>query len=99
MSAAAHVSIPVLHSSIPAGPRRPWRISSGLVALGVVAGAMALTLYADLPWNAAPTTQPPQPLPPLSAAATVPAFANEVDWSRIEASADPGPMAIAAYGP
>jgi hypothetical protein len=55
-------------------------------------------LYADLPWNAAPTTQPPISLPPLSADA-VPTFANPVDWSRIEASPDPGPMAIAVYGP
>ncbi len=99
MSAAAHVSIPVRPAPTSAGPHRPFRISSGLVALGVVAGAMALTLYTDLPWNAAPTTQPPIPLPPLSAAAGVPAFANVVDWSRIEASPDPGPMAIAAYGP
>jgi len=97
MSAAAHVSIPFRPAPTSAGPRRPFRISSGLVALGVVAGAMAL-LYADLPWNAAPTTQPPISLPPLSADA-MPTFANPVDWSRIEASPDPGPMAIAVYGP
>jgi len=48
MSAAAHVSIPFRPAPTSAGPRRPFRISSGLVALGVVAGAMAL-LYADLP--------------------------------------------------
>jgi len=99
MSAAAHVSIPARHVPTSAGPRRPFRISSGLVTLGVIAGAVALTLYADLPWNAAPTTQPPIPMPPLSAAAAVPAFANAVDWSKIEASPDPGPMAIAVYGP
>lgn len=98
MSAVAHVSTPALTARGSATRRRPFRISSGLAAVGAVAGAMALTLYADLPWNTAPTTQPPQPLLPLSAAAA-PAFANEVDWSRIEAAADPGPMAVAAYGP
>ncbi len=99
MSAAAHVSIPARPAPTSAGPRRPFRISSGLVTLGVVAGAMALTLYADLPWNAAPTTQPPHTAAAAQRRRAVPAFANEVDWSRIEASPDPGPMAIAVYGP
>ena len=96
MGAAAHLSRPVRHVS-PA-VRRPFRISSALIALAVVAGAMALTLYADLPWNTAPPPEAQRPLPPVSVDAAVPAFANAVDWSQIEASPDPGPMAIASYG-
>lgn len=98
MTAATHVSTPTVSARPPTAWRLPFRVSSGLAAVGAVAAAMALTLYADLPWNRAPTTQPPQPLPALSAEAT-PAFAHEVDWSRIEAAPDPGPMAVAAYGP
>jgi len=97
MSAAAHVSTPAFTAPAPTASRRPLRVSSGLVAIGVVAGVMALTLYAEMPWNVAATTLPPQPLPSLSVDA-VPAIANPVDWSRIEASEDPGPMAVAAYG-
>ena len=98
MTAAAHVSIPVLTARPHGRPRLPFRVSSGLAAVGALAAAMALTLYADLPWHAGPTALSPQPLPPLSAE-IAPAFANPVDWSRIEPAEDPGPLAIAAYGP
>jgi len=98
MTAATHVSTTGFGARPPATRRLPFRVSSGLAAVGAVAAAMALTLYADLPWNVAPTTHRPQPLPPLSAEAA-PAFAHAVDWSRIEAAPDPGPMAVAAYGP
>ena len=84
MTATVHVSSA---SSSRARPRqggacrsasRPgWRQSVRSAA------ALALTLYADLPWNAGPTMPSPQPVPPLSADA-VPAFANPVDWSLIE---------------
>ena len=98
MTAVSHVSSPALTARVRTGRRLPFRVSSGLAAVGAVAAAMALTLYADLPWNAAPTAPSPQPLPPFSADAA-PAFAHPVDWSRIEPAEDPGPMAVAAYGP
>ena len=98
MTTATHVSTPAFASRASSSRRLPFRVSSGLAAVGAVAAVVALTLYADLPWYAAPTTPSPHPLPPLSADAA-PAFAHPVDWSLIDASADPGPMAVAAYGP
>jgi len=75
------------------------RVPSVVVALCAVSAAMALTLWAGMPWNSvAAAAHPPAVVSNGAVTATLP-IADPVDWSLIEVSPDPGPMAVAAYGP
>ena len=75
------------------------RVPSVAVALCAVSAAMALTLWAGMPWNSvAAAAHPPAVVSNGAVTATLP-IADPVDWSLIEVSPDPGPMAVAAYGP
>lgn len=76
--------------------RRASVAPAAVVAMGAL---VALALFSAAPW----ATDPPQPQRPVAVKfpvmdAPVP-IANAVDWSLIEVSEDPGPLAIAAYGP
>ena len=99
MTAATHVSTPGLVRRDGASGPRPFRFRSGWAAIAAVGAVAALATYGEMAWHGAPTVPSPQPLPPLSAADATPAFANPVDWSKIAPADDPGPMAVAAYGP
>jgi hypothetical protein len=67
-----------------------------VVAVGAVT---ALALFAGTPL-AKVQAQQQRPVPVQWPAVFAPApLANPVDWSLVEASENPGPPAIAAYGP
>lgn len=72
---------------------------SGFAAVVAVGALSALALFAEGPWATvqAPHQRPvPVKWPVMDAPAPI---ANEVDWSLVEVSEDPGPLAVAAYGP
>jgi len=98
MTIALHLPTRTLGGRRAAAPRRLPR-SAAIAAIGAGGAALALTLYAELPRSAPPSVGMP-PVPALhDAANAVPAFALEVDWSRVEAAENPSPLAVAAYGP
>ena len=76
--------------------RRAPLVLTLVVAVGVVA---ALALFASTPWATVPPQQQ-RPVPVQWPAVVAPApLGAAVDWSLVEASENPGPPAIAAYGP
>ena len=86
-------------STIEARPVQKIRASAALTAVVAVGAIAALTLFAGAP-RATVQPQHRQPAqmtwPVMDAPAPI---ANEVDWSLVEVSENPGPLAIAAYGP
>lgn len=99
MTVALHLPTRTIGAPASSSPRRRLSPSTVVAAIGAAAAALVLTLHAEPPRSAVASIGVP-PLAPLETAATaVPAFALEVDWSRVEAAEDPGPLAVAAYGP
>jgi hypothetical protein len=84
----------------PLSDRAVRRRGFGLLCVAAAAALTALYLANSSPGGAlpvdehvsldtAPTAPPTQPVEALDAG---------VDWSRVEAAGDPGPLAVAAYG-
>ena len=97
MNIATHLSTPrLVPPSVPL--KRKVRFSSSVAAVLAVGVAATLTLLPDLPWATSPMASA-RPLP-VQAAPDGPApISDAVDWSRVELSGNPGPSAIAEYGP
>jgi len=71
----------------------------GVAFVAAVSATAALALFVDAQGTKAPSRDQRQvPLQWLTVDTPV-LVANPVDWSRIEVSEDPGPLAVAAYGP
>ena len=75
------------------------RIPLLLVAAGAIGAATALTIQAEMTRTPAPSAARALAAPGADERAATAPIADEVDWSKVELSADPGPLAIAAYGP
>jgi hypothetical protein len=75
------------------------RIPLLIVAAGAIGAATALTIQAAMTRTPAPSTATALTAPKAAERAVAAPIADEVDWSKVDLSADPGPLAIAAYGP
>ena len=75
------------------------RIPLLLVAAGAIGAATALTIQAEMTRTPAHSAATAFAAPKAAERTVTAPIADEVDWSKVELSADPGPLAVAAYGP
>ncbi|MEP7056804.1 MAG: hypothetical protein ABI809_03405 [Caldimonas sp.] len=79
------------------GTPQRLRITRTVGAVAIAGATLLAALLAVVPpASSSPKPQAASPATPLTMSAPR-QFANEVDWSAIEASPDPAPLATAAY--
>ncbi|MEO7337731.1 MAG: hypothetical protein ABIV63_14230 [Caldimonas sp.] len=97
MQLAAYPSGPTTPSATPARWIHRIRLSPALAALVAVGAALALSFLADPPGSTNPA-QHHHPLPMVTPATDlIQPISDPIDWNKVDATPDAGPLAVAAY--